>query len=159
MGNPFKLDYGDLPVHYCIRCCVSKTRVSFIEDYISLEPNIQEGLFIDTFNVHAPHEEIYYQVVGDCILVDAYCVQCGVLLRMKNHMLIYWNDVTLLQHYEEQVGDEGVNEQGVGANDHDPGVNQQDGGANDKYLGANEQNVVQVKTLMHKMMMMIESCQ
>ncbi|KAH0738039.1 hypothetical protein KY290_036744 [Solanum tuberosum] len=132
MGIPFQLEYSDLP-----------------------KPNIQEGLFIDVFNVHAPHDKIYHQVVGDSILVDAYSIQCGVMLGMKIH-------------YEEQVGganeqnsdqdwgvneqganeknvdqDEAVNEQGVGANDHDRGANQQNGGANDQYLCANELNVVQ----------------
>ncbi|KAG5588569.1 hypothetical protein H5410_049003 [Solanum commersonii] len=67
----------------------------------------------------------------------------SILLQV--YMLIYWNDVTLLQHYEEQVGganeqnadqDWGINEQGVGANDHDRGANEQDG-------SASEQNVVQ----------------
>uniref|UniRef100_M1DFU3 Uncharacterized protein n=1 Tax=Solanum tuberosum TaxID=4113 RepID=M1DFU3_SOLTU len=67
-------------------------------------------------------------------------------------MLIYWNDVTLLQHYEEQVGgtneqnadqDWGVNEQCIGANDHDRDANEKDGGDNDQNLGANEKNVDQ----------------
>jgi len=52
--------------------------------------------------------------------------------------LAYWNEVTLLQHYEELVG--GANEQIV---DQDWGVSELVVGTNGHDGGANEQNVVQ----------------
>ncbi|WMV46213.1 hypothetical protein MTR67_039598 [Solanum verrucosum] len=117
--------------------------------------------YIDTFfDLHLFEKKKAQRKIGD---------HCGYANNFgKRDMLIYWNNVTLVQHYEEQVGganeqnadqdwgvneqgtneknvdqDEVVNEQGVGANDHDRGANQQDGGANDQYLCANELNVVQ----------------
>ncbi|KAM3359911.1 hypothetical protein P3S68_019622 [Capsicum galapagoense] len=117
-------------------------------------------------DVEVPSYEPYHRVVDGITRADAYCLVCRNLLGwkliavsqpcmfyregrfvMKLEKLIYWDDTTLLQHYEEHVGDLGANEQNsdqVGsANEQDP--NDRDGGTNEQVhdeldLGTNEQN-------------------
>ncbi|CAN4100940.1 unnamed protein product [Withania somnifera] len=116
MGRPFILYYDEIPSYNCIHCCICRTRVAFIKDYI---PNVNDllsgGYFSRVFNVEVPEEERYHQVVDGKTLADTYCNQCGMLLGwkliaisqpskyyregkfyMRLNKLIYWNDLTLL---------------------------------------------------------------
>ncbi|PHU15933.1 hypothetical protein BC332_17138 [Capsicum chinense] len=96
-------------------------------------------------------EEPYHEVIDGQTRADVYCVKCGNQLGWKliavtqpsRNELIYWDEVTLLQRYQEQV--EASNDQDLGGNEQN---GDQDGNAseqvpNDQDLGANEQNADQ----------------
>ncbi|PHT80183.1 hypothetical protein T459_18235 [Capsicum annuum] len=102
-------------------------------------------------------EEPYHEVIDGQTRADVYCVKCGNQLGWKltlsflqiavtqpsRNELIYWDEVTLLQRYQEQV--EASNDQDLGANeqnaDQDRGDHEQV--PNEQDLGANEQNADQ----------------